>query len=172
MTATAPKPRTGFLHRLHCARNGHYWERQLAGDGEGALWVCVRCGKHGDDVPLVAVGPTYHAEPAEEPPVAQVRVEAEDMDDWEHAASPDWPTSWTAPVTDNGADDIIHAADVPQPQADAAAEEAEEAEPEPERRDRRSQPSVTPAVVAVAVVSLAVAGGAAYLAFRRRRRHR
>jgi hypothetical protein len=145
----------------------------LAGDGEGALWVCVRCGKHGDGVPLVAVGPTYHAEPAEEAPVAQVHLEAEDVDDGQPAVSPDWPRSWTAQMTDNGADDIIHAADVPQPEAAGPAEEAEaDAEPEPELQDRRSQPSVTPAVVAVAVVSLAVAGGVAYMAFRRRRRHR
>jgi hypothetical protein len=169
MTATVPRPRTGFLHRLHCARNGHYWERQLTGDGEGALWVCVRCGKHGDGVPLVAVGPTYHVRISEEPPEPQVHPDAEDAGDELPDVPPEWPSSWTAHMSDDGVEDVVHAADVSQPEETSPEPEPE---PEPEPQVRRSQPSVTPAVVAVAVVSLAVAGGAAYLAFRRRRRHR
>jgi hypothetical protein len=152
MTATAPRPRTGFLHRIHCARNGHYWERQLAGNREGALWVCVRCGKHGDGVRLVAARPFAHRPtPAEE---------------W--SADPeDWSTSWTAEMTDDDeVDDIVHAADGP-PQH--AAGSGAEPGPEPSALGERLQPSISPATVAVAVVSLAIVGGAAYLAFRRRR---
>ena len=158
MTATAPSPRTGFLHRFHCARNGHYWERQLAGDREGALWVCVRCGKHGDGVPLVDAGRTaYHTAPARDLPVP----EAPPIED-ENAG-------WTAPMSDDNeeVDDVVHAADVPRPHATGPGRE-----PVAEPEDRRSAPSATPTVMAVAVVTLAVAGGAAYLAFRRRRRHR
>ncbi len=51
---TIVRPRAGFLHRLQCARDGHYWERQLSDDGGQARWVCIRCGKQGDVVPLVS----------------------------------------------------------------------------------------------------------------------
>jgi hypothetical protein len=138
MTATAPRPRTGFLHRFQCARSGHHWERQLAGE---------------------------RASRALDVPVRQALVEDEDVDD--PSVYADSPANWTAPMSEDEVDDVVHAGDVPRPQATRL-----DHEPEPEPEDRRSPPSRTPTLAAVAAVSLAVAGGAAYLAFRRRRRHR
>jgi hypothetical protein len=172
MTATAPRPRTGFLHRLHCARNGHYWERQLADDGEGARWVCVRCGKHGDGVPLVARTTPYHAARAADRPVPQADIEDEYVEDdsADRAASEEqpagWATSWMGDMSDDRVEDIVHAADA------ARAQAGPDEEPQPAPHHERTQTALTPTAVAVAVVSLAVVGGAAYLAFRRRRRNR
>jgi hypothetical protein len=129
--------------------------------------VCVRCGKHGDGVPLVDAGPTAYAAPARAWTVPQAAIEDEDVEDLQPPVSADPPTGWTASMSDDELGDVVHAADVARP---PAAGPGDETGLEP--HDRRSPLTLTPTLATVAVVSLAVAGGAAYLAFRRRRRHR
>lgn len=168
-TDTAAKPRAGFLHRLQCARDGHYWERQLSDDGGQARWVCIRCGKQGETVPLVSAFPTpvddVVAAPAE--PVRPAEAEGD--------------TGVMQPIEPDDTDEVVRNV-VPEtdPESELSftepvSEPAWEPAPEPftqAEQDPQPEPSATstgPSLVVMAAVSLLVVGGV-YLAFRRRRR--
>ena len=153
---TTVRPRAGFLHRLQCARDGHYWERQLSDDGGQARWVCIRCGKQGDVVPLVS------SMAAAEPRL--------DMHE-DTAVLPPEPAAGEPLTADEpvAVDREPVAVEDPAPAGVPSDQPAMEAAGAPE-------PDIEPPVVAagtslvtVAVVSLVVVGGV-YLAFRRRRR--
>lgn len=100
-TDTAARPRAGFLHRLQCARDGHYWERQLSDDGGQARWVCIRCGKQGERVPLVSAVT----------PIDEV------VRDVVGEAGPAPVTSFTEPEWEPAAEPITLAAPEPEPSA-------------------------------------------------------
>lgn len=138
-----PKPRVRVLHRFTCARIGHYW----ATDGTGAHGVCLRCGKHVEPVaPRVTAAfdePVQHRDVATTaPPQAG-------------AALGEGRASSTGP-----SDDVSEV--VPAHRVGSAEQPITDGHSE---RRAASLPSVT-----LAVVSLAVLGGAAYLALRRRKR--
>jgi hypothetical protein len=57
-TATQSRVQGGVRSRLQCWREGHYWERQVAEEGDHANRVCVRCGKVGEELPVLEGEPT------------------------------------------------------------------------------------------------------------------
>jgi hypothetical protein len=57
-TATQSRVQGGVRSRLQCWREGHYWERQVAEEGDHANQVCVRCGKVGEELPVLEGEPT------------------------------------------------------------------------------------------------------------------
>ena len=57
-TATQSRVHGGVRSRLQCWREGHYWERQVAEEGDHANQVCVRCGKVGEELPVLEGEPT------------------------------------------------------------------------------------------------------------------
>jgi len=57
-TATQSRVHGGVRSRLQCWREGHYWERQVAEEGDHANQVCVRCGKVGEELPVLDGEPT------------------------------------------------------------------------------------------------------------------
>jgi hypothetical protein len=57
-TATQSRVQGGVRSRLQCWRDGHYWERQVAEEGDHAHQVCVRCGKVGEELPVLDGEPT------------------------------------------------------------------------------------------------------------------
>jgi hypothetical protein len=132
----------GLIHRFKCARIGHYWADNGTGRG-----VCVRCGRHGHPVsrraPYVSDDDSQHLEP-----VALTRDEVSDIPTVTEVS--DIPAVAVA-AEDAGTDQTIAGPDVVQ-------------------ATRRGAPAGKTAAVTLAVVSLAVFGGATYLAFRRHKR--
>jgi hypothetical protein len=57
-TAAQSRVQGGVRNRLQCWREGHYWERQVAEEGDHAHQVCVRCGKVGEELPVLDGEPT------------------------------------------------------------------------------------------------------------------
>ncbi len=57
-TATQSRAQGGVRSRLQCWREGHHWERQVAEEGDHANQVCVRCGKVGEELPVLEGEPT------------------------------------------------------------------------------------------------------------------
>lgn len=57
-TATQSRVQGGVRSRLQCWREGHDWERQVAEEGDRANQVCVRCGKVGEELPVLEGEPT------------------------------------------------------------------------------------------------------------------
>ncbi|HEU0195453.1 MAG TPA: hypothetical protein VFQ71_14705 [Gaiellales bacterium] len=57
-TVTQSRVQGGVRSRLQCWREGHYWERQVAEEGDHAHQVCVRCGKVGEELPVLDGEPT------------------------------------------------------------------------------------------------------------------
>ncbi|MGN6380514.1 MAG: LPXTG cell wall anchor domain-containing protein [Gaiellales bacterium] len=208
--ATAPRLRAGFLHRLHCARDGHYWERQLSEDGTDARWMCIRCGKRGEIVPIVtrltaepatadaepvagveigledAVDPQPNEpdEPADPPPSEPEDLERLEPEAHEPEPAVDSPPGEADPPAGDAegvpldeVDDVVHAGDVrpeheSEPEAQTSPGDEPPAEPEQPVAPGRLLTPTGPSPMTLAVIGLVVVGGAAYLAFRRRRRHR
>jgi hypothetical protein len=164
---TTARPRAGFLHRLQCARDGHYWERQLSDDGGQARWVCIRCGKQGDVVPLVSSMGGADPDAVEHDAVAAGVPEFHEPDVPEDTGVIELEPERRAEA-EPAPDDVRV-----QPEAPSEPRAAPEPEPEPQAEwTPPPEPSATsgaPSLVAVAVVSLIVVGGV-YMAFRRRRR--
>jgi hypothetical protein len=73
-TATQSRVQGGVRSRLQCWREGHYWERQVAEEGDHAHQVCVRCGKVGEELPVLEGEPTTVIPP--EPDVVAAEPEA------------------------------------------------------------------------------------------------
>jgi len=160
---TTVRPRAGFLHRLQCARDGHYWERQLSDDGGQARWVCIRCGKQGDVVPLVSS--MAAAEPELDVHEDTLVLAPEPAADERVAADgPVIDTPAPRPVAVDG-----KPVEEPGPADVLSDQPAMEAAPAPERDLEPPVVAAGTSLVTVAVVSLVVVGGL-YLAFRRRRR--
>jgi hypothetical protein len=140
-TAAAPKHHRGVVHRFTCARIGHYW----ATDGTGRHGVCVRCGKHSE--PVQTRVPAAAALPAQDLSVPMPAI--------------------PPPLPEAALDAEQDAAGVVLPAEIAAS--AEQAITE-ELSEPRALSAPKVASVTLAVVGLAVLGGAAYLAFSRRKR--
>jgi hypothetical protein len=62
-TATQSRVQGGVRSRLQCWREGHYWERQVAEEGDHAHQVCVRCGKVGEELEMPPEPDVVAAEP-------------------------------------------------------------------------------------------------------------
>jgi hypothetical protein len=75
-TATQSRVQGGVRSRLQCWREGHYWERQVAEEGDHAHQVCVRCGKVGEELPVLEGEPAAVVPPEPEPDVVAVEPEA------------------------------------------------------------------------------------------------
>lgn len=89
-TVTQSRAQGGVRSRLQCWREGHYWERQVAEEGDHAHQVCVRCGKVGEELPVLDGEPTTVIE--REPEVVSTEAAAE-------------PAQHEQPVEDGFADD-------------------------------------------------------------------
>jgi hypothetical protein len=179
-TDTADKPRAGFLHRLHCARDGHYWERQLSDDGAQARWVCIRCGKQGETVPLVSAAATPADDVAAAFPDLVQPVDAEgdtgvmqpvEQDDRDEVVRDEAPEPELVPEAEAEPEPLVSLAEpVAEPEWEPVAEQPAAAP----QLDHTPEPPATspgPSLVVMAAVSLLVVGGV-YLTFRRRRRRR